>query len=45
VSRPALFTESVRCVIERAEFSQPTDVGDAVAGTHGVLTLVLRTTG
>ena len=44
VSAPALFTEAVRCVIERVEFIQPTDVGDGVAGTLGTVVLTLRTT-
>jgi hypothetical protein len=44
VAAPALFPEAVRCVIERIEYAQPTDVGDSTTGTHGVLTLVLRTT-
>jgi hypothetical protein len=44
VSAPALFPEAVRGVIERIEYAQPTDVGDSTTGTHGVLTLVLRTT-
>jgi hypothetical protein len=44
VSAPALFPEAVTCVIEKVAFTQPTDVGDAQAGTHGVLTLLLRTT-
>jgi hypothetical protein len=44
VSAPALFGEAVACVLERVSFSQATDVGDAMLGTHGVLTLVLRTT-
>lgn len=44
VSAPALFAGAVQCVIERVEFTQRSDVGDASTGTHGVLTLVLRTT-
>lgn len=44
VSAPALFPEAVTCVIERVGFSQANDVGDAMVGSNGVLTLVLRTT-
>jgi hypothetical protein len=44
VAAPALFPEAVTCVIERVSFSQPADVGDAMTGTSGVLTLILRTT-
>lgn len=44
VSAPALFDEAVRCVIERVEFTQPADVGDSTVGSHGTLTIVLRTT-
>jgi hypothetical protein len=44
VSAPALFPEAVTCVIERVTFSQPADVGDSAAGSHGIATLVLRTT-
>jgi hypothetical protein len=44
VSAPALFPEAVTCVVERVSFTQPTDVGDAAAGSHGIATLVLRTT-
>ena len=44
VSAPALFADAVRCVIERVEFTQPSDVGDLTPGTHGVITLLVRTT-
>jgi hypothetical protein len=44
VSAPALFPEAARCVIEKVSFTQTSDVGDAAAGTNGVLTLVLRQT-
>jgi hypothetical protein len=44
VSAPALFPEAVRCVIERLEFSPADRRRRRHSGTHGVLTLVLRTT-